>query len=385
MPGLYLHIPFCLQKCHYCNFYSIVTSPAAVQTFLADLKHEIQFESRNAYWRGLVFNTIYLGGGTPSILEPRQLNALLSRLRNAFQFAPEPEITLEVNPETVTASKLEAFRAIGINRLNIGVQSFRPAELTRLNRIHSDQQARWCLRAAKSAGFSNVGADLIFGIPGQSVAQWSQNLAQLLELEPEHISTYGLTLEPGTFLAREINAGRLTSVSEEVEREMYLHTIATLTASGFEHYEISNFARPGFRSRHNQIYWRNEAYLGLGPSAHSFAPPVRGWNVSDVREYHTKIAGGQRPVENQEILTREQQRLERVLLGFRRAEGIDLAEFRVEFGEDFLVRFKQKLAQMDFAPDVPGRTDGFFILENEHLRLTQAGLLVYNEICAQFA
>jgi len=228
-----------------------------------------------------------------------------------------------------------------------------------------------------------VGADLIFGIPGQTSAAWSENLMEMIHLAPEHISTYGLTLEPGTFLAREIAAGRMAPVSEETEREMYLYAIDTLTAHGFKHYEISNFARPGFRSCHNQIYWQKEAYLGLGPSAHSFAPPLRWWNVADLGEYHARIARNERPVENSEILTREQQILEMIMLGLRRTEGIDLAEFRREFGEDFLLRFKKVLQKLDFSPDALN-SRGFFTLENNHLRLTRAGLLVYNEICAQF-
>ena len=381
MPGLYLHIPFCLQKCHYCNFYSVTSPEKMIHQFPTDLKAEIQIYARDPFWRGLVFHTIYLGGGTPSILPAASVAEVLSLLRQSFQLASNPEITLEVNPETVTTEKLEAFRRAGVNRLNIGVQSFDPAELTLLNRIHDHQQARWCLQAAKSAGFSNVGADLIFGLPGQTVTGWARNLAQLLEFAPEHISTYGLTIEPDTFLGREIEAGRLAAVHEEVEREMYLHTIETLTQNGYEHYEISNFARPGFRSQHNQIYWRNEAYLGLGPSAHSFAPPRRFWNSADVHDYHQKIVAGKLPVENQEILNREQQMLERILLGFRRTEGIDLAGFFTEFGEDFLVCYSKILAKLGFSPPPFG---DFLELKNNHLRLSRQGLLVYNEICAQF-
>lgn len=383
MPGLYLHIPFCLQKCHYCNFYSVVGSPATQQTFLSDLNWEIEFYSQESDWRALVFDTIYLGGGTPSMLGPSQVKELVTRVRQSFEIVANPEVTLEANPETITPGKLEGFLEAGINRLNLGVQSFHPDELNRLNRIHSARQARWCLITAKSAGFSNVGADLIFGIPGQTCAVWSENLLEMIDLAPEHISTYGLTLEPGTFLAQEIEAGRLAPVSEETEREMYLHTIDTLTAHGFEHYEISNFARPGLRSRHNQIYWRKEAYLGLGPSAHSFAPPLRWWNVADLDEYHARIARKERPIENSENLTREQQMLEMILLGLRRTEGIDLAGFHREFGEDFRVRFNKVLQKLDFSPDTSNPHD-FFRLENDHLRLTRAGLLVYNEICTQF-
>lgn len=381
MAGLYLHIPFCRQKCHYCNFYSVPISQKFHHSFLDDLKKEIQLYADDSFWRELTFETVYLGGGTPSILAPTEIEDILAELHHHFRLARDSEITLEVNPETVTAEKLNAFRQAGVNRLNIGVQSFNPAELVLLNRIHDHKQARWCLQAARSAGFSNVGADLIFGLPGQTVTAWARNLTELLELTPEHISTYGLTIEPETFLAHEIEAGRLNPVSEEVEREMYLRTIETLASQGYEHYEISNFARPGFRSQHNQIYWRNEAYLGLGPSAHSFAPPVRWWNMADVLTYHRKMATSQRPVQNQESLTREQQMLERIFLGLRRTEGIDLAAFEAEFGMDFLACYKNVLAKLNFDPSKPG---GFLILENNHLRLTRQGLLVYNEICSQF-
>jgi oxygen-independent coproporphyrinogen-3 oxidase len=387
MPGIYLHLPFCLQKCNYCDFYSIVATPLQISGYCEALLREIQIRAAQPAWQRLLYETIYLGGGTPSLLTPAQVEQLLKTLRQAFQFAPEPEITLEVNPETVDQGKLTAFQASGVNRVNIGIQSFHPRELQRLERIHSAVQARKSLIAARDAGFQNIGLDLIFAIPNQTLAGWQENLTQALDFSPQHLATYSLTFEPGTPLTRALTAGQVHRCPEARERKLYLATIARLTGAGYEHYEISNFARPGYRSRHNQIYWREEPYLGLGAAAHSFSPPQRTWNVASVTEYQQTLSAGQLPPAASEILNREQQMLEWIMLGLRRKEGLNLKKFEGKFQVPFQIHYCRVLEKLTSpaATSTSRATLPWFEWTSDAFRLTPAGWLVYDQICREFA
>ncbi|MCI0512900.1 radical SAM family heme chaperone HemW [candidate division KSB1 bacterium] len=386
MPGIYLHLPFCLQKCNYCDFYSITATPLEIAGYHEALLREIQLQAVQPRWQKLLYTTIYLGGGTPSLLTPAQVEQLLKALRQTFQFAARPEITLEVNPETVDQAKLSAFHASGVNRVNIGIQSFQPRELSRLNRIHRAVQARKSLVAAGVAGFQNIGLDLIFAIPGQTLADWQENLTQALDYSPQHLATYSLTFEPGTPLTRALNAGQVRRCPESRERKLYLATIARLTGAGYEHYEISNFARPGYRSRHNQIYWREEPYLGLGAAAHSFSPPQRTWNVASVAAYQLALSTGRLPQAASEILSRDQQMLEWIMLGLRRKEGLDLKAFESKFQTPFQIQYRHVLEKLT-SPDrarTPRSTLPWFEWTSDAFRLTSAGWLVYDQICREF-
>ena len=383
MPGIYIHIPFCLQKCNYCNFYSEIGPREKYTNYLEALKIEINKYQTDEFWANAVFNTIYLGGGTPSILSIQQIEKLLSGLNNGFHFVDSPEITLEVNPETVDYEKLIHLKEAGINRLNIGIQSFHEAELKLLNRIHSAQQGLKIIKDAQKAGFENLGIDLIFGIPGQTLKMWQTNLKHAISLEIQHLSTYGLTYEPGTPLSRLAEEGKIALCPETLERDMYWETIDYLSAAGFEHYEISNFARPGFRSQHNQIYWRDEPYLGLGASAHSFQPSQRWWNVNSLAIYQKKLLQGEPPVQSRETLTEEQQILEFIMLGLRRKEGIDLSGFEQKFAINFLSHFENVLEKLNFYQN-NSNANKWLVLENGYLRLTRAGFMIYDEICGQF-
>ena len=376
LPGLYLHIPFCLQKCSYCNFFSVPGKPEQIENFLTALKIELKLRANQPEWQSLIFDTIYLGGGTPSLMTAEQMRALLTEIQHYFSIQANAEITVETNPETVTAAKLKSFRDAGINRLNIGIQSFRDRDLRQLNRAHTAQRAKDCLTEARTAGFDNLGLDLIFALPEQQLSDWKTNLELAIEFSPEHISAYSLTIEPGTPLAEQVAAGAVKPATETLEHDMYLTAIDYLTTNGYEHYEISNFAKLGFRSRHNQIYWHNEAYLGFGPAAHSYLPPIRFWNFANLSSYHHHVKNHDLPVAETEKLTPGQQKMERLFLGLRQRDGLKITAFENEFGLSFQRVYGPVIDQLN-------TQEQLLLIENGNLKLTTAGFLVYDEICSR--
>ncbi|MCG6893544.1 MAG: radical SAM family heme chaperone HemW [Desulfobacteraceae bacterium] len=333
--GLYLHVPFCERKCRYCDFYSITDRsliPAYVDGVCA--------EAATVRAAGVAFDTIYIGGGTPSLLHPREVGRILDRLGAAFSIAATSEVTLEVNPGTVDAASLAGHRTAGVNRLSIGVQSFHEEALQRLGRIHSREQALAAVAAAQKAGYSRISLDLIYGIPGQSERQWQRDLVRAASLGPGHLSCYLLTTEPGTPLHADVDSGIVSMPEETVQGDLFSFTRRFLTDLGYRPYEISNFARTSAdRSRHNEKYWKFAPYTGLGPAAHSFDPPRRWWNHRDLQRWLQDVRLGRPPVAGMETLDREQQMIERVYLGLRTAEGIDPAAFEREFGIDVFSNF----------------------------------------------
>ncbi|MBN1348522.1 radical SAM family heme chaperone HemW [candidate division KSB1 bacterium] len=382
--GLYVHVPFCAKKCLYCNFYSVIGTAPQIQDYATALQQEIDLFSNRAVWKTQQFSTIYFGGGTPSLLPPHQISSILVKLTNSFSFASSPEITLEANPESTSRQHLKLYRGMGFNRINIGIQSFFPHSLELLGRIHNVQQATSSIRHARLSGFDNIGIDLIFGIPGQTFTEWETCLETALAFEPEHISTYSLTLEKGTALTHLIESGTYRNVDEESERRQYLHAIDFLSAHGYEHYEISNFARTGFRSVHNQLYWNRAPYLGLGPSAHSFYPNIRYSNFSDLVTWHTQVRKGRRPVEMMERLSPDQQMLEWIFLGLRKREGFRVSDFNDRFKVNFEQKYRAVLKKLN---DRHRRDDAepFLVFDNGWLKLSRRGLLLYDSICAEFA
>jgi oxygen-independent coproporphyrinogen III oxidase len=333
--GIYVHVPFCRRKCPYCDFYSIADlslMPAYLQA--------LELEIRRSRPGRLVCDSIYIGGGTPSLLSAAQVGRILAALFAYIRFQEPVEITLEANPGTVGPQELAGFRAAGINRLNIGVQSFQDENLGRLGRIHTADDARRVLAQARAAGFDNLGIDLIYGLPGQGPEEWRQELAEAVRFGLEHIACYMLTLEPGTPLAEAHRAGRFHPAPEERAAELFLATADYLTGQGYRHYEVSNFARTGAHlSRHNGKYWSCRPYLGFGPAAHSCMPPQRFWNHRSLKRYLADLAAGKSPRAGREELTAAQQMTEFIMLGLRTAEGVDVAEFRKRFGVDFNERF----------------------------------------------
>lgn len=323
-PGLYVHVPFCQSKCPYCDFYSI-TFPELIAAYLEGLDKEAAFYADSF----AAFDTLYLGGGTPSLLDGGQLSALVASLRRRFAFAPDPEFTLEANPDDVTFEKLHLWRDLGLNRLSLGAQSFNDKELLFLQRRHTARQTRAAIELSRTAGFDNLGLDLMYGLPGQSLKAWVQTLETALGFSPEHLSCYQLTSAPETPLARRIDEGEVTLPDEEAQREFFLLTRRFLQDHGYIHYEISNFARgEQFFCRHNRKYWSHAPYLGLGPAAHSFQDGRRWWNFSSVSAHCAALNAGGPPRAGSETLTAEQLWLEALYLGFRTREGVALEVIR---------------------------------------------------------
>ena len=375
--GLYVHIPFCLRKCSYCDFYSI-SDLSQTAGFLAALKREMQMNSGTP----LVFDTLYIGGGTPSVLETEAIGQIIDTAARYFNITSDSEITLEVNPGTVTLESLRAYRRFGVNRLNIGVQSFDDNNLRFLGRIHSVSEARLSLERAYRAGFDNIGLDLIFGLPGQDKTNWLSDLTAAVDIEPEHLSCYMLTCEPGTPLDRDVKTGRIHLAAEGTVLDLFNTTIDFLTTHGFLHYEISNFARmagadhKARTSRHNLKYWSFAPYIGLGPSAHSFIEPERYWNHRSVTKYVRQIKAGKSALAEKERLTKEQMMIEAIYLGFRTNRGIDLDEFQVISGINFIQTFGKTIAELE--------TRGMIKMNEGFCALTGKGLLFIDSIASMF-
>jgi oxygen-independent coproporphyrinogen-3 oxidase len=367
-PGLYVHVPFCEKKCGYCNFYSI-SSPSHIPEYIKALLEEISLYHEEFSF----FDTIYIGGGTPSLLSPAALSDILRQARNTFVIAADAEITVEVNPADAHLHFLTYLRQTGVNRLNIGVQSFDENILRFLDRRHTPEQAMRAIELARTAGFDNIGLDFIYGIPGQSPLSWKVTLSQALSLHPEHLSCYQLSLEPDTPLGQRYQDGEFALPGEDEQVDLFMMTSDILEEAGYLHYEVSNFARDeSFKSRHNQKYWRHIPYLGVGPAAHSFSGNRRWWNHRSVKQYLLDIREGRRPVEDSEQLTPTQQRLETCFLGLRTREGIPFQPFSGQQGNVHPAEKEQVLNDLVQA--------GLIVIENGYLKPTRKGLAVADRL-----
>lgn len=336
-PGLYVHVPFCREKCRYCAFFSL-PSLRLLRPWMKALVLEME------RYRGhfAAFDSLYVGGGTPSTLPIDALVELVKRLERCFDLHPACERTVEINPSDVSAAKVQTWRSLGFNRVSLGVQSWEDGELRFLGRDHTAREAREAYHRLRQAGFENIGVDLIYGLPGQERAAWMRNLERTVALGPEHVSCYQLSFEPRTPLGRLAARGSLAPLQEGLAVEMFCAASEFLSFHGYLHYEVSNFARGLCRcSRHNRKYWTHVPYLGLGPAAHSFNARVRWWNVASVRRYVAALAEGRAPVEGKEDLDREALRLERMALGFRTREGVARVDLPRESGsEELLARLE---------------------------------------------
>lgn len=373
--GLYIHVPFCARKCPYCDFYSI-EDVSRVPAYVDALCKEMAMRTELA--AGAVFDGLYLGGGTPSLLDSSQVARILDTAHRFFSILPDAEITLEANPGTVTRQSLAGYRTAGVNRVNIGVQSFNDANLSFLGRIHFAGSGADALDAAAKAGFDNIGLDLIYGLPDQNKGSWQKDLAAAAAFFPAHISCYMLTIEPGTKMAEDKAARRFTPLSGDRVSAMFVQASKFLSARGYEHYEISNFAESrAARSRHNQKYWQNAPYIGLGPSAHSYVEPARSWNCRDVDQYIRAIGSGRLPTAGTERLSSGQMMLEAVYLGLRQADGIDTMLFEKRFNADFKETFAPVLRRFT--------RSGHMRIDAGACRLTRQGMLVLDTIAAEMA
>ena len=370
--GVYVHVPFCLQKCRYCDFYS-VTDAGRINGYVQGLLLEMDM----ALPSGIPADTLYLGGGTPSLLDPGDVARVIEKAAGCFGLLPASEITMEVNPGTVSAENLRAFRQAGVNRLNIGIQSFDDGRLSFLGRVHSADQGRTAIDRARAAGFDNIGLDLIYGIPGQATGDWEADLAAAVSAAPEHLSCYMLTIETGTPLDRHVQMGRVRPLPEDRVRDLFEITRTRLAGAGYAQYEISNFARSErLRSRHNTKYWNLTPYTGLGPSAHSFCRPDRWWNHRNLDLYLKAVSAGSRPVAESERLTRDQQMIEALYLGLRQTCGIDVNDFEGRFGIDFGDLFAPAMAALTAEAMVQVTPDA--------CALTPAGLVYADAIVGRF-
>ena len=371
--GVYLHIPFCRSRCSYCDFATDVwRSAEAVERYVSALCAEIgraalpETEFSN-------IDTIYFGGGTPSLLAPEQVERILAALRKRFPVLPDSEITMEMNPATVTPETLSAYREHGVNRASFGVQTFDDRALKLLARGHDANDARSTFRMLRDAGFDNVSFDLIAGLPDQTLAAWASNLREAVAMEPEHLSLYLLEIHEGTPLAGQVRSGRQPRPDEELAAEMYELMTRTLAAAGYHQYEISNFARPGREARHNSKYWRLEPVYGFGVSAHSFDGAFRYANERDTAAYVRLIEKlGSAEVMREKIDPAS----EFVFLGLRMNSGIDLDDYRTRFGRDLISMFADELSRLAEA--------GLIDILPTRLRLTEKGMLYSNEVFETF-
>jgi len=330
MAGIYIHIPFCMQRCTYCDFYTEV-APQYIPALIDSMVKEINI--RKDYLQNSIINTIYFGGGTPSILNYEQFNTIFGIIYNLFTVADNAEVTFEANPDDLTPEFLTSMHSLPFNRISIGIQSFDDTDLKRINRRHSSQQAINAVRNAKQAGFDNISIDLIYGLPFQTLASWEKQLDMAVSLGIQHISAYGLTYEEGTVLWNQREKGELETVDEIIMNEMYQMLRDKLKQKGFEAYEISNFALPLFRSKHNSSYWKQESYLGIGPSAHSYDLVSRQWNISSIKAYIKAINENSGFFER-ELLSLNDRYNDFVMVSLRTSEGIDVPHLEKEFGTE---------------------------------------------------
>jgi oxygen-independent coproporphyrinogen-3 oxidase len=365
LAGIYLHIPFCKQACHYCNFH-FVTSTRHKNELLAALLKETVLQAK--YLEGSPVETVYFGGGTPSLLETGELSALLHAVRQAYQLSAGAEITLEANPDDITEEKLLTWKEIGITRLSIGIQSFFEEDLRWMNRAHNAAQAINALQLA-TRHFDNITIDLIYGTPGLTDEKWKSNVDKAISLGIPHLSCYALTVEPKTPLHKMIRQGISADTNPDKQSEQFLLLMDWLKIAGYEHYEISNFALPGFRSRHNSSYWQGKKYLGLGPSAHSFDGSSRQWNIANNAVYIDSLAKGIIPFEK-EVLTASQRANEYIMTSLRTSEGMNLDRLGDEEKEKVLADARKYLEH------------GSMKKEGNFLVLTNEGRLIADGIAA---
>jgi oxygen-independent coproporphyrinogen III oxidase len=372
--GIYLHIPFCATRCHYCNFATGGYESDLARRYIAALSKEIEDAPSKPAMSSV--DTLYFGGGTPTTLSIDQISRLVETCRKKFEIDPGAEVTIEANPGSVTGDYLEKLRALGINRLSFGVQSFDDLELQMIGRTHSAQDARDAVRIARAAGFANISIDLIAGLPEQKMETWRGNLEEACSLAPDHLSVYLLELYRDAPLLHRIERGELRAIDEELTVEMYFALMDEAERFGFEHYEISNWARPGFASRHNLKYWTGAPYWAFGVSAAGYDGESRWSNTRNIHDYLERVEGGYSPVSSREALNDEDRQSEALFLHLRLKDGVDLQAHRRRFGVSVVERYRDELERL--------REAGLIELSNENLVISRKGKVLANEVFAAF-
>ncbi len=384
MAGIYIHIPFCKQACYYCNFH-FSTSLALKAEMVSSIIDEIKIRSTALFEKDKkeiailqspdeLIETIYFGGGTPSLLSQDEMISVLSAIKANYNVNPDAEITIETNPDDINIETLQSWKNAGINRLSIGIQSFVERDLVWMNRAHNANQALECIRLAREIGFNNFSIDLIFGTPGLSNEEWERNVQTVIDLKVPHISSYALTVEPKTALQKMIVLKKKEDVNNDLQAAQYLMLMSMLRNAGYEHYEISNFAKPGFRSRHNSSYWQGETYIGIGPSAHSYDGKMRMWNKANNPIYIKSIKEGTLPFET-EILTQTQKLDEYIMTSLRTIEGTDLQFIENNFSKEERKRIENVISQ--------NVEKTHFFINNEKVILTDEGKLFADAIAVK--
>lgn len=371
MAGIYFHIPFCRQACHYCDFH-FSTNTAVVDELVQVMVEEIRL--RKDYLGPQTVDTVYFGGGTPSLLNAGQVATLLTTIREHFTVRTESEITLEANPDDLTPAHLDALRLTGVNRLSIGIQSFQDSILRFLNRSHDATTAVESIKSARSSGFDNLNIDLIYGIPGLDTTAWLADVQRAIDLNPDHVSAYSLTIEPRTVFGNYASKGKLALPPDDIVATHLERALAHFEQAGYEQYEISNFCKPGKESRHNSSYWRQQSYLGIGPSAHSYNQRTRQFNIANNHLYIKSIREGHVPAET-EVLTTTHHVNEYLLTTLRTRWGSDLTLLRDRYGYDVLVlhgEFVRSLIE-----------NGLAVTDKNILKLTRKGRLLADEITSR--
>ncbi len=372
MAGIYIHIPFCKQRCSYCDFYTRVAPRQINDTVNAIIR---EMEIRRDYLKDDFIQTIYFGGGTPSLLSAEQFQRIFETLFLIFKIKNDAEITFEANPDDLTPSFFESIHSLPFNRISIGIQSFDDDELKKINRRHTGNEAIAAFQNARNAGFRNISIDLIYGLPLQTKQSWEIQLQKAFELNPEHISVYGLTYEEGTPLHKLRELGRITSAADAEMIDMHLFMLPKMESAGYEAYEISNFAKSGFRSQHNSAYWKMKPYLGLGPSAHSFDGKSRCWNVSSIKNYNQAVFANEVFTES-ELLSTDEKYNEYVMVSLRTKEGVDMDYLQNNFEFKYVRNF-ELIAKKHI-------NDKLLIINDKNISLTTKGILISNLIIEDF-
>ncbi len=371
--GIYIHIPFCKQKCYYCDFISYTNQYNKIPKYIESMEQEIEEFDFSNYQ----LTSIYIGGGTPSYMDSRYIGQILDKIHEKIDFN-EIEITIEVNPGTVTKQKLEEYKKDGINRLSIGLQSTNNRILKELGRIHTYEEFLNTYHLAEEVGFKNINIDLMLGLPGQTIQDLKESLNKIIKLNPNHISIYSLIIEEGTKIAEQLKEGKIELPEEEQERRMYWYIKDTLELNGYYHYEISNFSKRGKESKHNLNCWNQEQYIGFGVAAHSYINNVRFSNITSIEEYIKNIKENhkEKNIKIEEQQTLKDKKNEFMMLGFRKIEGVDIAKFKERFVESPIFLYREKLNKLV--------NQGLIEIDLNHIKLTNKGLDLANLVFEEF-